>query len=177
MPSKVILKMHTSIDGFVCTPDGDTAWIYQHMDDEVIRWEVERLWQAGVHVMGRKLHDIMAAYWPFATEAPAEPMNAIPKLVFSQTLAQTTWANTRIARGDIAAEIALLKQTDKDVLVHGGAAFAQSLSKLNLVDEYRLLIHPIALGRGKSCFDSLVPLRLVSSHVFANGVVALSYSR
>ena len=178
MPSRVILKMHTSLDGFVCTPDGNTDWIFKHMDHDVVRWEVERLWQAGFHVMGKNLYDIMAAYWPASTEAPAEPMNAIPKIVFSNSLTHATWSDTRIANGDISAEIALLQQqTDKDILVHGGGAFAQSLSRLNLVDEYRFLIHPITLGSGKSCFDSQMQLRLESSHVFPSGVVALAYSR
>jgi dihydrofolate reductase len=178
MPSRVIVKMHTSLDGFVCTPTGDTEWLFPHMDENVINWEVERLWQAGFHIMGRNLYKIMTSYWPTSTEPPAAPMNEIPKVVFSNTLKQTAWGDTRIANGDLSAEIACLKQqTEKDILAHGGAAFVQSLSRLDLVDEYRFLIHPIALGSGKPCFDSLVHLNLMSSHTFPSGVVALTYSR
>ncbi len=178
MSSRVVLKMHTSLDGFVCTPTGDTEWLFQHMDEVVINWEVERLWRAGFHVMGRRLYEIMASYWPNSSEPPAAPMNEIPKVVFSNTLKHTAWGKTRISNADLSSEIGLLKQqTEKDILVHGGAAFAQSLARLNLVDEYRFLIHPITLGSGRSTFDSLVQLRLVSSHAFPSGVVALSYTK
>lgn len=178
MSARVILKMHTSLDGFVCTPDGDESWLFPHFEEQLQQWEVEGLQQAGVHVMGRKLYDVMAAYWPTSTEPYAPPMNHIPKVVFSRSLQSASWGETRIARSDLAEEITRLKhQTVGDILAHGGAAFAQSLSQLNLVDEYRLLVHPIALGEGRSCFRSRVDLQLVASRVFPSGVVALTYCR
>jgi len=63
MPAKVILKMHQSLDGFVCTEANDESWLFPHMDEKVLEWEVERLWRAGVHIMGRNLYEVMAAYW------------------------------------------------------------------------------------------------------------------
>lgn len=131
MSTKLILKMHTSIDGFVCTPTGDDSWLFPHFEENLQRWEVERLWQAGVHIMGRTLYEIMASYWPTSTEPYAAPMNEIPKVVFSKSLRAAPWGETRIVDGDLADEIARLKkQTNKDILAHGGAAFAQSLAQL-----------------------------------------------
>ncbi len=174
----LILKMHASVDGYVCTPTGDVEWIFPDFDDELQKWEVERLWQAGCHIMGRALYEEMAPYWPNSKEPYAPPMNEIPKVVFSKTLKTAGWGKTEIVAGDLAVEVARLKRhSGKDILAHGGASFAQSLAKLNLVDEYRLLVHPIVLGSGKSCFASRVGLRLVSSHKFPSGVVALTYSR
>jgi dihydrofolate reductase len=177
MTAKLILKMHISIDGFVCTPTGDNSWLFAHMDERVNKWEIERLWQAGVHIMGRTLYQMMASYWPTSTMLNAAPMNEIPKVVFSQTLKQAAWGETRIVDGDLAEEIARLKQQNsKDILAHGGASFAQSLARLNLVDEYRLLIHPVTLGDGKSFVQTPLSLRFVSSQEFPSGVVALTYS-
>jgi dihydrofolate reductase len=178
VPAKLILKMHQSIDGFVCTTSGDNAWLFPHMDASVFRWEVDRLWQADAHIMGRNLYEIMASYWPTSKEPPAAPMNQIPKVVFSRTLTSGTWGPVRIVSGDVTEEIARLKaHATKDILAHGGASFAQSLARLNLVDEYRLLVHPIALGGGRPCIDSLLDLRLASSHQFPTGVMALTYVR
>ena len=178
MPAKLVLKMHQSIDGFVCTMTGDNSWFFPHMDEHVYKWEVERLWQAGLHVMGKNLYEIMASYWPTSKESPAAPMNEIPKVVFSKTLRSASWGPARIVTGDIAEEIPRLKeQYKKDIFAHGGASFAQSLAGLNLIDEYRLLIHPVALGNGKPWVKGPLNLRLGSSHQFPSGVVALTYLR
>ena len=94
--------------------------------------------------MGRRTYDDMAGYWPCSTEPFAPAMNEIPKVVFSRTLRQATWTASRVAGGDVADEIAALKrQPGKDILAHGGVRFARSLAYLGLVDEYRLLIHPV----------------------------------
>jgi dihydrofolate reductase len=178
MPAKLILKMHQSIDGFVCTPSGDESWVFMHMDESVLKWEVDHLWQAGTHIMGSNLYRIMAAYWPDSHEAPAALMNEIPKVVFSKTLKTASWGPARIASGDLVTEIARLKQeSSKEILAHGGAAFAQSLTMLNLIDEYRLLVHPLALGNGRPLTRSPLNLRLLSAHEFPAGVVALTYAR
>lgn len=178
MSAKLVLKMHQSIDGFVCSVNGEDEWLRAHMDESVLKWEVERLWQAGTHIMGRVLYEIMASYWPTSKETPAMPMNQIPKVVFSKSLKQATWGPAEIVSGDLAEEISRLKQQSrKDILAHGGASFAQSLARLDLIDEYRLLVHPVALGSGKPCISSPLNLRLLSSHQFPSGVVALIYSR
>jgi dihydrofolate reductase len=112
--------------------------------------------------MGRTTYQEMAEFWPTSDDAYAAPMNDIPKVVFSKTLEHAEWPDSRIARGDLAEEIAALKrETGKDMIAWGGAAFAQSLSRLRVVDEYRLVLQSVALGDGLPLFEGLTaPLRL-----------------
>jgi dihydrofolate reductase len=96
--------------------------------------------------------------------------------VFSSTLTDPEWADTRVLSGDLATEIAALKAEDgKPILLHGGASFARSLSALGLIDEYRLLVHPIALGEGLPLFGARTRLRLTSARTFATGIVASTF--
>jgi dihydrofolate reductase len=112
--------------------------------------------------MGRVTYEQMAAYWPTATGDYAAFMNDLPKVVFSTTLPAAEWASSRIARGDLTEEIAALKsEPGGEIFAHGGATFVQALSRLGLIDEYRLVIHPVALGNGLPLFRDLAkPLRL-----------------
>jgi len=202
----LILKMSISADSFVAGPNGEIDWIFKTSDAGATAWTVETIWQAGAHLMGSRSFRDMAAYWPTSTEPFAAPMNEIPKVVFSRTgsISQATttraledatrvrtapeasapsnpgsWTTPIIASGDLAAEIARLKRQDgKPLLAHGGASLAQSLVKEGLIDEYRLLVHPVALGRGLPLFSGLakpLDLRLVSATTFASGAVAHIY--
>ena len=178
MSAKVVLKMRQTIDGFVCTPSGDDSFLFEHVDDEAFEWEAEHLCRAGLHVIGRNLYHNMAAYWPSSNALAAAAMNEIPKAVFSKTLQEVPWGPARILRGSPAHEIALLKEEfEKDIFVHGGASLAQSLASQDLIDEYRLLIHPVALGSGKPWVAAPKKLRLYATHRFSSGVVALIYVR
>ncbi|WP_433235760.1 dihydrofolate reductase family protein [Streptosporangium sp. CA-135522] len=175
---KVVLKMDVSLDGFVGAPGGEVDWIFRDFDDELRAWIVEVLWQAGTHIMGRVTYHDMAAYWPSSTEEFAPPMNELPKVVFSTTLKEAAWNDSRVADGDLAEEISRLRrQPGNDILAHGGAQFAQSLSKLGLIDEYRLIVHPVALGSGLPLFAQAIDLKLVGSRTFGSGAVALTYER
>lgn len=205
---ELILKMSMSIDGFVGDPDGGLKWVFG-TDDEAKAWTVETVWNASLHIMGSRTFRDMAAYWPTSTEVFAPPMNQIPKAVFSARgssafgAATTTaalrdaraqagagqstalqpgaesWAQTYVARGDLAEEVARLKAQDgKPIIAHGGASFARSLITAGLVDQYVLLVHPIALGRGLPIFSGLAAprlLKLVSSKAFPAGAVAQIY--
>jgi dihydrofolate reductase len=174
---KVVLKMDMSIDGYVGPIDDDAEWIMRDFDDELSQWIMDEvLWQAGTHVMGRATYEDMAAHWPTATSIFAAPMNEIPKVVFSKTLTEARWAESRIASGELTEEIDRLKaEAGKDVLVHGGAKLAQSLSRAGLIDEYRVIVHPTALGAGDPLFGGPQDLRLSDSRVFDTGAVALTY--
>jgi dihydrofolate reductase len=129
--------------------------------------------------MGRNTYEEMAEFWPTSDDAYAAPMNDIPKVVFSSTLEHAEWADTRIARGDLAEEIAQLKrEPGKDMIAWGGAAFAQSLSRLGLVDEYRLILQPVALGDGFPLFKDLTePLRfeLIDAQTYSTGAALHVY--
>ena len=106
-------------------------------------------------------------------------MNDIPKVVFSKTLSQASWPTTRIARGTLAAEIAALKQEPgPDVIAHGGASFAAALAAQGLIDEYCLVIQPVAVGRGQALFAELpaaLRLELIQARSFECGVVVHLY--
>jgi dihydrofolate reductase len=176
------------------------------MDEEATDWTVETLLDAGVHVMGSRTFRDMAAYWPTSTEPFAAPMNDIPKVYFARSgfagstthalvdatarsgtrpsaagTAAAGWNTAVAATGELTAEIAQLrKDPDNYILAHGGAGFARSLVKEGLVDEYRLLIHPIALGQGLSLFADLpspLNLKLVDATPFKGGAIAHVYRR
>jgi dihydrofolate reductase len=174
---KIILKMHVSLDGYIRAENDESMdWVFHTYDDLLKAWEVESLWQAGTHIMGRVLYKDMSEYWPTSMEEYAEPMNTIPKVVFSRTLQQAKWNNTRIANGDTVEEILRLKQeSGKDILAHGGAVFTQSLTKLGLIDEYRLIIHPVVLSAGLPLFAEPVDLKFLDSQVFPSGSMLMVY--
>jgi dihydrofolate reductase len=210
---KLILKMSTSIDGFVGGPNGEIDWLLRTTDAEATAWILDTLSQAGVHIMGSRTYYDMAAYWPYSDEPFAAPMNEIPKLVFSArpslaplnaamttraiedarhanpeaiigpsaatSNAEAQWRNPALAHGDLAEEIAHLKaRPGKDIIAHGGASFAQSLTALGLIDEYQLIVHPVALGRGLPLFSALaapLDLDLIATTRFASGAVAHVY--
>jgi dihydrofolate reductase len=131
--------------------------------------------------MGRATYQEMASYWPQSQDAYAAPMNDIPKVVFSRTLsdAEATWPVTRVARGDPATEIATIKsEPGQDVVVWGGGRFAGALAAADLLDEYRLLVQPLVLGRGQALFDRLPDprhLELVEATPFPSGIVVQVY--
>jgi dihydrofolate reductase len=193
---ELILHVSMSLDGFISGLDGKANWIFSG-DQEAIAWKVENSWNASLHIMGSRSFQQMAGIFPTATTVFAPPMNQIPKAVFSRQgpavlnaaaaaleNAQTqpgaeSWAQAYVASGDLADEINKLKSMDgKPIVAHGGAAFARSLIARNLVDEYVLLVYPIALGQGVPIFSDLPaprPLRLVSSRAFPLGAVAQIY--
>jgi dihydrofolate reductase len=175
---KLILKMELSVDGYIGRPGSDDAsWLLAYYDEELTAYAVDLLASAGVHAMGRHTYESMAAHWPSSDEPFAPPMNTIPKAVFSRTLERASWPETTIYRGDLAAEIARLKEQDGGpILAHGGARFAQSLVRSGLVDEFRLQVHPIALGGGFEMFGTEARLRLLSARTFPRGTVALTYA-
>ncbi len=207
---RLILKMSMSLDGYVAGPHGEADWLFRHQDEGATAWIAEMLWQAGLHAMGSRTFRDMAAWWPTSSGPLAAPMNAIPKIVFTrqrtwaQSASHTTpattdakpprdlpdipaspnpasWTHPQIANGDLAAEVTRLKrQPGKDILAHGGAGFARSLASLNLIDEFRLLVHPIALGTGLPLFTDLskpLELKLLSTTIFGSGVAAHTYRR
>jgi dihydrofolate reductase len=140
--------------------------------------EITSLRQIGTHIMGRVTYEQMAAHRPSATDSYAKFMNDIPKVVFSTT--QTVeWTESRIARGDLAQEITGLKrESGGDIMTHGGATFVQALSKLGLIDEYRLVIRPVALSNGLPLFKDLpnpLPLQLLDDTTYPDGTAIHVY--
>jgi dihydrofolate reductase len=172
---RLILSMGVSLDGLVARPARHRAagWGLPHDDPALKARKLEWMRDIDLHLMGRNTYEEMAGFWPVSDDAYAAPMNEIPKVVFSRTLEHADWPDSRIARGDLAEEVAALKHEDgKDMLAWGGAALAQSLSRLRLVDEYRLILQPVALGDGLPLFKDLTePLRLelVDAQTYGTG--------
>jgi dihydrofolate reductase len=216
--SKLIVKMDTSLDGFVGGPNGESDWIFDTCDEGSTIWELEGIWQAGFHVMGRKTFETMAHYWPSSTEPHAAAMNAIPKLVFTRSgkvdfdaivsaappqdikdananavkrklkraspeatkKNQQSWRDAIIGT-DVVEEMTRQKaKPGKPLIAYGGASFVRELVKHDLVDEYRFVVHPVALGKGLTIFDGLEKpraLKLVSSSAFPGGAMAHIFAR
>ena len=176
---RVALQMGITLDGYVAGPGGQGNWGLPAEHEDVRAWKVASVRQAGTHIMGRVTYEQMAGHWPTATDDYAAPMNDIPKVVFSKTLPTADWASSRIARGDLTQEIAALeRESGGEVMAHGCAAFVQALSRLGLIDEYRLVILPVALGSGLPLFKDLAkPLRvdLAEAKSFPDGTVIHVY--
>jgi len=176
----VVVQMGVTLDGYVAGPGGEGDWGLPPEHPEVRAWKVASLRQAGTHIMGRVTYEQMAGHWPAATGDYANFMNDRPKVVFSTTLPTAGWAGSRIARGDLAEEITALKSEPGGdiIMAHGGAAFVQALSRSGLIDEYRLVILPVALGNGLPLFKDLdKPLRvdLTEARSFPDGTVIHVY--
>lgn len=175
----VVLQMGVSLDGYVALPDGDLDWGLPPEDEAVIAWKMDSIRRVGTHIMGRLTYEAMAATWPSSDEVYAAPMNDIPKVVFSRGLSSADWPDSRIARGDLAEEIDVLRhEPGGDIMVHGGARFVQALSQQRLIDEYRLVIRAVALGDGLQLFKDLarpLPLSLASAMTYPDGTAIHVY--
>jgi dihydrofolate reductase len=176
---RVIVEMSISLDGFVAPARGAPDHRSLPEDPALKQIKLDWLRQAGTHAMGRVTYNEMAAYWPTSTDEYAAPMNDLPKVVFSKTLESADWNDSRVARGDLAEEIsALRREPGGDIVAWGGASFVQAISRQGLVDEYRLVINPVALGNGLPLFKDLsgpIELQLVQATTFANGAALHIY--
>ncbi|MEX0825608.1 MAG: dihydrofolate reductase family protein [Acidimicrobiia bacterium] len=186
MARKLILMSGVSLDGFIEGPNREIDWhmvdeeLHQHFNDEIATM--------GALLGGRVTHELMAAFWPTADENPSNPPTMIefariwremPKFVYSRTLKQADWKTT-IVREVVPAEVEELKaQPGGDPLL-GGSDLAVSFMEHDLIDEFRIYVHPVLIGRGKPLFsrpDTMLVLRLAETRAFGNGVVLLRYLR
>ena len=183
---KVIYGMMVSLDGYIETPGREIDWIL--IDEELHKYVNEQESAVDTYLYGRRMYQLMAAFWPTADEDPAAPdfivefariWKQTPKVVFSKTLERVDW-NARLVRDDVAGEIDRLKQQPgKDIEV-GGADLASTVMKLGLIDEFWLYVQPVILGGGKRMLPALeerINLRLVETRPFSSGVVLLHYRR
>jgi dihydrofolate reductase len=175
----VVVQMGVTTDGFVHGDKGYEDWGLPPEDDEIVAWKTASLRAAGTHIMGRVTYQDMVQVWPRGTGVYADAMNDIPKVVFSKTLLHVEWEGTRIASGSLAEDIDRLKrESGGTILAHGGQTFIDSLVREHLVDEYRLVLHPVVIGNGTSLFRALErPLRLdlVEALTFPSGTAIHTY--
>jgi dihydrofolate reductase len=181
---KVIYSMNVSLDGFVDTRDHSLDWA--QVDEELHRWFGDGVRQADALLYGRRLYELMAAYWPTAESDPAATDYMLdfariwipkPKVVFSTSLARVDW-NSRLVRGDVGEQLALLRAEFDGDLDLGGPTLAAEFIRRGLVDEYRVVVHPVILGAGTPFFPTLdapIRLRLVETRRFSSGATYLGY--
>jgi dihydrofolate reductase len=183
MRKLVVWAFMYSLDGLLAD-EGTEYWQFCFglpADPAETRQKIDLYESAYAHIMGRASYEAMAAVLP-TSEHPFSPiMNTARKVVFSRTLKTADWANTTIAAGDTKDEIDKLRQGGDDhIVVWGGVSFWRSLMWLDLIDEFRLDLHPYVAGDGTRLFEG-VPrnyrLELVSSTEFDNGIVGLQYRR
>ena len=170
----LVLKMSVSLDGYVAPPDGSTDWAAAGRSPDGASWTLETVSNAAAHLMGATTYARWAGFWPSAPGPFAKPMNDIPKVVFSNSLKSADWAETTIASGDLTAAVTRLKQeqTSGYLLAQGGARFARSLVQTGLIDEYRLVVHPVVLGAGERLFTAPLTIEPISTTAFSGGAVA-----
>ena len=182
--SRIIYSMSVSLDGYVETPTRDIGWTAP--DDELHAFFNDMARATGTFLHGRRMYELMSAYWPTADEDPSAPpviadfariWREKPKVVFSKTLESVAW-NSRLARDVIPEEIARMKQQPGDDMSVDGPTLAATFIRLGLVDEYGLFVFPIVLGGGTPFFPPLdhpLNLKLVETRTFSSGVVYLRY--
>ena len=181
---KVVSFMVVTLDGYYEGPEGEFDW--PNVDDEFNEFAISQLNDIDTLLFGRITYGTMASFWPTPDAMAADPlvaarMNSIPKVVFSHSLREATWQNTTLVPTDAVAAVRALKQQDGIGLLalFGSPSLTSSLIEAGLVDELRVMIHPILLGAGKPLFGTLTgrqPVTLLRSLVFASGNVLLTYA-
>jgi dihydrofolate reductase len=184
---KIVVSEFITLDGVIEAPGGDeslgerSGWSIPYFNEETAKFKLDDLLASDALLMGRATYQIHAAAWPSMTdeEGFADLMNGLPKYVVSTTLERVEWNNSRLIRGNIPEAVKKLKQeVQRTILIDGGSDLVHSLMRHDLIDEYRLLVHPVVVGKGKRLFrgdSQTTELRLIEARAFSTGVVALTY--
>lgn len=169
-------------------PNCELDWHFHYWNEEMARYAGEQLSNADTILLGRVTYCAMAKYWPSKTKdllcprediAFADLINNCQKIVFSKTLENVSWSNSKLAKESIKTEITKLKQQPgKDMIVYGSGSIVSALSGSGLIDEYILWLHPVVLGKGKLLFkntNTRPKLKLLNTRTFNTGVIILYY--
>lgn len=179
---KLFLFMMVSLDGYFEGPDHDLSW--HNTDEEFVRFAIEQLDTIDTILFGRRTYDMMAEFWPSKQAIETDPetaerMNEISKVVFSRTLENVTWENSRLGSTDVRDEVMELKQAPgKDIAVFGSSNLCLSLLEDNLLDELRIMVNPVIIGAGTPLFAGInhrTQFKLANTREFASGNVLLTY--
>jgi dihydrofolate reductase len=193
MSRKLVVTTFVTLDGVMQAPGGPEedpsedfslgGWSVTQWDDVMVEAMGGGMWGSKQFdlVLGRKTYEIFAAHWPHSDEPGAELLNNATKYVASTTLDSVDWANSQLLEGDVPSAIARIKEEDgPELQVHGSANLIQTLLEHDLVDEFRLMIFPVVVGKGKRLFgDGTAPggLKLTDSKTSTTGVVIATYQR
>jgi dihydrofolate reductase len=183
---KIIYWVHVSVDGHIEGPNGEFDW--PALGPELSAYAFDMNEGVDTFLYGRAVWDMMSGFWPHAESMSddehdlkfAPIWRATPKIVFSRTLEKADW-NARVISENIAEEVTALKQQPgKDLLLTGGSSLAAALTEFGLIDDYRIVVHPVVLGGGKRLFlkpKDRINLQLVESRSFDSRTVLLRYRR
>ena len=184
---RIVVTEFVSLDGVMEDPGGAESfkhggWSFEiSRGDEGDRFKLDEAMQSDALLLGRVTYDGFAAAWPSREGEFADKFNNMPKYVVSSTLENPDWNNTTVLKGDLASEVAQVKdEQEGDIVVHGSAQLAQSLLEHDLVDELRLMVYPVVLGSGKRFFGDTSDkkrLQLADSKIVGDGVAILVYTR
>ena len=181
---KLTAFINTSLDGYYADGNGDMRWAH-NTDKEWTDFAAENAKGGGELVFGRITYELMANYWPTPlamqqNPVVAERMNTMQKTVFSNTLNQSAWPRTRVARGNLLTGARMLKEAEgEDMAILGSGSIVSQLAEAGLIDGLQIAIHPLVLGGGKRLFENATgkfPLKLADTRRFGNGTVLLSYA-
>lgn len=182
---KLSVFNHVTLDGYFTGPNGDFSWAHRDRNDQEWNDFVKgNVSGGGTLLFGRITYEMMVSYWPTPAAlqnnpAVAKRMNEGSKVVFSRTLDQVSWSNTKLVKGDLVDEVRKLKGEPGDgMVILGSGTLVAQLAQAGLIDEYQIVINPVVLGRGRTMFEGVEgrpELRLTRSRVFGNGNVVLCY--
>jgi dihydrofolate reductase len=182
--SKLRVFNLVTLNGYFAGPGGDLSW--HQANDEFHDFAKDKATGGATLLFGRLTYELMARHWPSPEAIKNDPvvaggMNRSSKVVFSRTLQQAEWSNTRLVKDDLVEEVLRLKKLDGPGLtILGSGSIVVQLTQAGLIDEVDLLVNPIIIGSGKTLFEGLrgrPVLNLVSTRTFRNGSVLLSYAR
>jgi dihydrofolate reductase len=182
---KLAVFNSVSLDGYFVDGNGDMSWARNiNKDEEWDAYGVANAKGEGLLIFGRITYELMKGYWPTPAAAQndpimAEQMNSRPKVVFSRTLHEATWKNTKLVKGNLTAEIRRMKaEPGPGMVILGSGSVVSQLTQDRLIDEYQIVVVPVVLGKGRTMFDGLqekLTLKLTKSRAFGNGNVVLHY--
>jgi dihydrofolate reductase len=182
---RVVVTEFVSLDGVMEDPGGSEdfehgGWSFEfNRGEEGDKFKLDEALDAEALLLGRVTYEGFAEAWPSRDGEFADKFNNMPKYIVSSTLEDPEWSNSTVVKGDVAEEVAKLKQElDGDMVVHGSAQLTQTLIEQDLVDELRLMVFPVVLGSGKRIFGDTSdkkPLRLTDSKTVGDGVSILIY--
>jgi dihydrofolate reductase len=182
---QIVVTEFLSLDGVVEDPGGVEGFEYGGWSFEISRgddgdrFKLDETLQSDALLLGRATYEVFAASWPSRQGEFADQFNSMPKYVVSATLVDPEWNNATVVSGNLADEVATIRQAhERDIVVHGSTQLMQGLLEQDLVDELRLMVYPLVLGRGKRLFgptSNKKAMRLIDSKTVGDGVAILTY--
>jgi dihydrofolate reductase len=179
-----VVFQQISLDGYFVDSRGDMSWAKNDSDEEFNTFSAENAKGGGTLLFGRITYDLMSSFWPTpeaysVLPVVAERMNSLPKIVFSRTTREASWNDTKVINGDMVAEIRKMKkEPGAGMAILGSGNVVSQLALADVIDEYQIVLNPIALGSGRTIFAGMkerLDLELTQSRIFQNGEVFLCY--